>query len=83
MAYLFILYKWSVWDSNHPTLQPLISPGLYCIFYVWNISYHPFITLIISVLAVLATYHCIRFDIKADYPHTLIATAIIFLQGTI
>ena len=35
-------------------------------------------TLIISILAVLSTYVCIRFQITADYPLTLIATAIVF-----
>mgnify|MGYP000170553270 CR=1 FL=1 len=35
-------------------------------------------TLIISILAVLSTYVCIRYSIIADFPLTLIATAIIF-----
>ncbi|MDH5434131.1 MAG: hypothetical protein OEY19_09305 [Gammaproteobacteria bacterium] len=37
-----------------------------------------FKTLIIAVLSVISTYICIRFNIIADYPLTLIATAIIF-----
>lgn len=35
-------------------------------------------TLIIAVLSVLSTYICIKYSITADYPLTLIATAIIF-----
>lgn len=35
-------------------------------------------TLIISILAVASTYLCIRFNIKADFPLTLVATAVIF-----
>ena len=37
-----------------------------------------FRTIVISILAVVSTYVCIRFDVKADFPLTLIATAIIF-----
>ncbi len=37
-----------------------------------------FKTLIISVLSILSTYLCIQFDLTADFPLTLIATAIIF-----
>lgn len=37
-----------------------------------------FKTLIITSLAILATFVCIKFSITADYPLTLIATAIIF-----
>lgn len=33
---------------------------------------------IIAALAVLSTYLCLRFDIKGDFPLTLIATAVIF-----
>ena len=35
-------------------------------------------TLIVSVLAVISTYASIRFGITADFPLTLIATAIVF-----
>lgn len=35
-------------------------------------------TIIITALAVLSTYLCRRFDIKADFPMTLIATAVVF-----
>ncbi len=35
-------------------------------------------TLIISIFAVLSTFICIKYKITADYPLTLIATAIIF-----
>ena len=35
-------------------------------------------SLIISALAVLSTWICLRFGIKADFPLTLIATAIVF-----
>lgn len=34
--------------------------------------------LIVTVLAVASTWLCLRYDIKADFPLTLIATAIIF-----
>ena len=34
--------------------------------------------LIISALAVASTYFCIEYSITADYPLTLIATAVIF-----
>ena len=37
-----------------------------------------FKTLIISLLSVLSTYLCIEYSISADFPLTLIATAIIF-----
>ena len=37
-----------------------------------------FKTLVITILSILSTYLCIRFGITADYPLTLIATAIIF-----
>src|SRR3954464_14269423 len=33
---------------------------------------------IISLVAVLSTWLCVRFGIKADFPLTLIATAIVF-----
>jgi predicted membrane chloride channel (bestrophin family) len=35
-------------------------------------------SVVISLLAVLATWLCLRLDIKADFPLTLIATAIVF-----
>lgn len=35
-------------------------------------------TLIISILAVISTYLCIRFKFEADFPLTLIATSIVF-----
>ncbi len=35
-------------------------------------------TLIITLLAILSTWLCITWDIKAEYPLTLIATAVIF-----
>jgi len=35
-------------------------------------------TLVITLLALLSTYICINYNISADYPLTLIATAIIF-----
>jgi hypothetical protein len=35
-------------------------------------------TLIVAILSVASTYSCIRFGITADFPLTLIATAIIF-----
>lgn len=35
-------------------------------------------TLVISVLAVISTYLCIQYSITADFPLTLIATAVIF-----
>ncbi len=35
-------------------------------------------TISISLLAVLSTYACIYWDVKANFPLTLIATAIIF-----
>lgn len=35
-------------------------------------------SVVISLLAVLATWICLRLDIKADFPLTLIATAIVF-----
>ncbi len=37
-----------------------------------------FKTLLIASLSVLSTYLCIRYDVKADFPLTLIATAVIF-----
>ncbi len=37
-----------------------------------------FKTVIISVLACLSTYLCIKYNIKADYPLALVATAVIF-----
>ncbi len=37
-----------------------------------------FKTLVIAILSVLSTYFCIRYKIIADFPLTLIATAIIF-----
>jgi len=37
-----------------------------------------FKTVIISILSVISTYICIRYSITADFPLTLIATAIIF-----
>lgn len=37
-----------------------------------------FRTVIITLLAVLSTFLCIKYNIKADFPLTLIATAIIF-----
>lgn len=43
------------------------------IFHIINIK-----MLVISMLAVASTYICIKFKISADYPLTLIATAIIF-----
>ena len=43
------------------------------VFQIFN-----FKTLLISVLAVLSTYLCIRYSIVADFPLTLIATAIVF-----
>jgi len=38
-------------------------------------------TLIISILAVISTYLCIRFKFEADFPLTLIATSIVFSIG--
>lgn len=35
-------------------------------------------SLLIAALAVLSTWLCLRYDIKADYPLTIISTAIIF-----
>lgn len=35
-------------------------------------------SLVISALAVLSTWLCLRFGIRADFPLTLIATAIVF-----
>jgi predicted membrane chloride channel (bestrophin family) len=35
-------------------------------------------SVLISALAVLSTWLCLRFDVKADFPLTLIATAIVF-----
>lgn len=37
-----------------------------------------FKTLVITILSILSTYICILYDVKADFPLTLIATAIIF-----
>ena len=35
-------------------------------------------SVLISALAVLSTWLCLRYHIKADFPLTLIATAIVF-----
>jgi len=46
---------------------------LFSIFLIIN-----FKSLVIAALGVLSTWLCLRYDIKADYPLTIIATAIIF-----
>ncbi len=43
------------------------------IFLIINVK-----TLVITILSILSTYLCIKFSITADFPLTLIATAIIF-----
>lgn len=35
-------------------------------------------SLVVTVLSIISTYACIRFELRADFPLTLIATAVIF-----